>query len=453
MTRRTARNRKANGTAPVTPPAASGSVERPEGKRRAGRRSSAKVAVLSPPALADDAPSRSETQLPGGKERTTVRSVGIDWGSREVSFCEVSQGEVVARRTTTGGLKGLQDVLGPGAPQAVVAIEACREAWHVHDQLVRAGHRVLLVDTTRARRMGIGQHRRKNDRIDAEVLARAVEDGRIPRAHVLSPERRLLREKLATRRALVEARAQLVVTIRGIVRARGEALPSCDTEHLVAKVRGAVLEPETRAVIGPLVNVVASLHGELSVVEAELERLAATEPAISQLTTAPGVGLVVAAAFVSVIDEAHRFRDAHQVESYLGLVPSEDTSGGRRRVGAITKCGNPYVRALLVQSAWCILRGRKNDPLRAWAQALSKRRDKRIAVVALARRLAGVLWAMWRHGQVYDPELVGKASARGLARAAASTEATARAIQTIAAKTHRRAQIMNARRPEETPTN
>jgi transposase len=382
-----------------------------------------------------------------------MRSVGLDWGSREACFCEVSQGVVVARRTTSSGLSGLQDLLGPAAPVAVVAIEACREAWHVHDQLLEAGHRVLLVDTTRSRRMGIGQHRRKNDRIDAEALARAVEDGKIPRAHVLSPARRLLREKLATRRVMVQTRAELVVTIRGIVRARGLMLPSCDTESFVEKVRAAELEPETRATIEPLVRVLASLHGELSGVEAELERLAATEPAIAQLTTAPGVGLVVAAAFVSVIDEAHRFRDAHQVESYLGLVPSEDTSGGRRRLGAITKCGNPYVRSLLVQSAWCILRGRKADPLRAWAQALSKRRDKRVAVVALARRLAGVLWAMWRHDQVYDPALVGRASARGLARAAASTEATARAIQTIAAKTHRRTRIMNARRPEETPTN
>jgi hypothetical protein len=81
-----------------------------------------------------------------------------------------------------------------------------------------------------------------------------------------------------------------------------------------------------------------------------------------QLTTTPGVGPIVAASFVSVVDDAYRFRRAHQVESYLGLVPSEDTTGGKRRLGAISKQGNSYLRALLVQAAWVIMRqpGRQN---------------------------------------------------------------------------------------------
>ena len=93
------------------------------------------------------------------------------------------------------------------------------------------------------------------------------------------------------------------------------------------------------------------------------------------------------------------FKKAHQLESYLGLVPSEDSSGGKRRLGGISKRGNPYMRALLVQSAWCILRLRDtSDPIKAWADSLAERRGKRVAVVAIARRLAGVLWAMWRDG-------------------------------------------------------
>ena len=384
-----------------------------------------------------------------------MRNVGLDWGAREGAFCEVSSGKVIARRTTTSGLDGLRDLLGPGTARAVVAIEACREAWHVHDVLTSWGHEVLLVDTTRARRIGIGQHGRKTDRIDAEVLAHAVERGSIPLAHVLSPERRELREKLSTRRALVQARAELVGTVRGIVRARGEKLGGCDTENFRAKVQKATLGAATRAAITSLMQVLASLAVELSHVEATLERLCAKEPTIARLTTAPGVGLIVAAAFVSVIDEAKRFSNSHQVESYLGLVPSEETSGGRdkRRLGSITKCGNPYLRSLLVQAAWCILRGRNADPLRAWANQVAKRRNKRIAVVALARRLAGVLWAMWRHGQVYDPALVGQASARGLERAAASTEATARAMHAVATKAKRRTRILNARLPEVRTTN
>jgi transposase len=156
---------------------------------------------------------------------------------------------------------------------------------------------------------------------------------------------------------------------------------------------------------------------------------------VAQLTTVPGVGPIVAAQFVSVIDEARRFRNAHQVECYLGLVPSEDTTGGKRRLGAITKHGNSYLRALLVQAAWSILRlPARTDPLQRWALAVATRRGKRIAIVALARRLAGVLWALWRDDTVYDPELAARVGARGLRKAAQNIEYRAAALEHAAAK-------------------
>jgi transposase len=196
-----------------------------------------------------------------------------------------------------------------------VAIEAGREAWAAHAQLTEWGNDVLLVDTTRSRQRGTGQRRRKHDGIDAESLARALERGHLPVAHLLRAE----------------------------------------------------------------------------------------EPVVNQLMTAPGVGPMVAASFVSVLDDAKRFRGGHHLESYLGLVPGEDTTGRKRRQGAITKQGNGYLRALLIQSSWSILRtAPKDDPLRRWAETIARRRGKRIAVIALARRLAGVLWAMWRNGTLYD---------------------------------------------------
>ena len=116
------------------------------------------------------------------------------------------------------------------------------------------------------------------------------------------------------------------------------------------------------------------------------------------MTTAPGVGPLIATAFVATLDEAGRFGGAHQVESYLGLVPSEHSSADRHRRGHITKAGNPRMRWLLVQAAWAALRSRRAEGagLRAWAEHLAKRRGRRIATVALARRLAGILFAMWR---------------------------------------------------------
>ena len=124
-----------------------------------------------------------------------MRIVALDLGTKKTSYCALSQGEVV-HRTTVSEIESLRPLLGPEQPAARVAIEACREAWFVHDLLVEWGNEVVLVDTTRSRQLGIGQHGRKTDRIDAETLARALEAGRIPLAHLLSPKRRELRRVL-----------------------------------------------------------------------------------------------------------------------------------------------------------------------------------------------------------------------------------------------------------------
>ncbi len=145
-----------------------------------------------------------------------------------------------------------------------------------------------------------------------------------------------------------------------------------------------------------------------------------------------------------MIDEAKRFRNAHAVSAYLGLVPGENTTGGKRRLGSITKHGNTHARSMLVQSAWQILRaGDADDPLRRWADALAKTRGKRIAAVALARRLAGVLWAMWRDGTVYDPGLQARDSARGLKTHAQSQGLRAQAMARVAKKIQRRERTPN----------
>jgi hypothetical protein len=193
-----------------------------------------------------------------------------------------------------------------------------------------------------------------------------------------------------------------------------------------------------RATIEPLLATLEALEPQLARVEKRLTELSAEEPVVNQLMTAPGVGPIVAASFVSVIDDAKRFRSGHEVESYLGLVPGENTTGGKRRLGAITKQGNTYLRTVLTQSAWSILRAaHPDDPLRRWAQAVAKRRGQRIAVIALARRLAGVLWAMWRDGTVYDRAFAAQSGARGLRSAAQKIEFQAAELERAAAKFRR----------------
>jgi transposase len=407
------------------------------------------VANLPPAGCPTGTPTRSAGAKKSGAEgRSTMRKVALDLGTKKTAYCEVSDGKVIERRTICR-LSELEPLLGPAAPAAVVAIEACREAWHVHDVLESWGNQVLLVDTTRSRRLGIGQHGRKNDKIDAEVLAMAVWRGAIPVAHVLSPHRRLLRRELGVRRALVETRAQYVTTLRGMAREQGAHLPSCVTADFAERIRTAKLGEDLRAAMAPLVATLDTLESQLIIVENRLSELCAAEPTVTLLATAPGVSAITAASFISVIDDAGRFHDAHQVESYLGLVPSEHTSGGpdKRRIGSITRKGNSYCRAILTQAAWSVLRSRSNHgPLHAWAQAVAKRRGKKIAVVATARRLAGILWAMWRDGTAYEPKLLEIKGARGLRIAAQKLEDRAAALECGARKLDRRLKNKTRRR-------
>jgi transposase len=369
-----------------------------------------------------------------------MRSVGLDLGARHIAFCEIRDGKVIDRAAVQR-LEQLRSRLGPNTPPARVAFESSREAWHVHDVLKSWGHAPKLVDTTRVRTIGIGQHGRKNDALDAEVIARAVDADRIPEAHLLSPERRELRELLSVRTALVETRSQYVTTIRGLARAHGTLLASCSTENFAAKFESMCPGEATRALVAPLLAILKTLEVELATVERKLSTMAERDPSIRLCATVPGVGLMVAATFVSVIDDAGRFKNAHAVGAYLGLVPSESTTGGpsKRRLGAITKQGNSRARTMLVQAAWLILRSKDHDnPLRIWATRIAQK-CKPVAAVALARKLSGVLWAMCRDGTVFDPRALATESARGVRRRATDTSTQAAALEQAAKKLRRRA--------------
>lgn len=234
------------------------------------------------------------------------------------------------------------------------------------------------------------------------------------------------------RRTLVQARTDFVITVRGMLRSWGVQAPSCDTENFVAMVdklvRAKRLSKDQRQQIQPLIRALRDIGPSIEQLDAKLDQIMNDLDIGKVLMTCPGVGTIVAASFVSVIDDARRFQNAHQVEAYLGLVPSENTSG-KRKLGSITKAGNSYLRGLLVQASWSVIRGRADSALKQWGLAIGKSKHSCVAVVAVARRLAGILWAMWRDGSPYDPTLIGRASAQGLRQQARQVDRTARAVQ------------------------
>jgi transposase len=158
-----------------------------------------------------------------------------------------------------------------------------------------------------------------------------------------------------------------------------------------------------------LVALLGPLNRQLAALEAQLARGVATNAAARRLCTVPGVGPVTAAAVVATLDDVRRFASAGQVAAYVGLVPRERSSGEQQRRGPLTKAGNSRVRWLLVQAAWAYWRSRATarTALRLWVERLAERRGKLRAVVALARRLTRILYALWRDGSVYAPARVG----------------------------------------------
>jgi len=152
-----------------------------------------------------------------------------------------------------------------------------------------------------------------------------------------------------------------------------------------------------------------AVNREMLIVEQAIEQIVDGDPVVQRLCTAPGIGPVTAVAFVSTLDLVQRFEGAHKVPAYLGLVPSEFSSGERQQRGAITKTGDPRLRWLLVEAAWSVMRSRtqRTEELRQWTGQIALRRGQRIAIVALARKLAGILFAMWR-----DETEFGKAERR-----------------------------------------
>jgi len=221
--------------------------------------------------------------------------------------------------------------------------------------------------------------------------------------HRASDAQRHLRAQLAVRDALVRTRTRYIAIIKATVRREGLRLPSGEAEQTVAKLAALPVSAHVRAELAPLVALWAPLAAELTAADARLTAIARAHPVVRRLATMPSVGPVTALAFVAALDDVARFRSAHQVQAYLGLVPSEYSSGDRRARGHITKRGDARMRWLLVETAWRILRSPNPElaGLKAWALAIAARRGKRIATVALARRVAGILFAMWRDETPY----------------------------------------------------
>jgi transposase len=280
-----------------------------------------------------------------------------------------------------------------------ILLESSTESEWVAQHLESIGHEVIVADPNYAPMYGSRSRKVKTDGRDTAALFEACRLGIYRRAHRVSARQRARRQELRIRRHLVQMRSRGISLLRSVLRQDGWRLPSGSVERVDRRIAALPLPAELLAILAPLRTWLGELNRLLGLADTAVADLAATDPIARRLMTAPGVGPVVALTFQAVLDDPARFGgDAARASAFLGLVPSEDSSAERRHKGHITKAGPRDLRALLVQASWTIWRGRSaaGAALRAWAHALAARRGRRIAIVALARRVSRILFAMWR---------------------------------------------------------
>jgi len=337
-----------------------------------------------------------------------MEHIAIDLGGRESQICvRAADGSVVdEKRCAT---RSLMKYLG-ARPKGRVIVETCSEAFGVADIALTAGHEVRVVPATLVRALGVGSRGTKTDRRDAQILSEVSCRIDLPSVHVPAQESRRRKSMCGVRDSLVRARTQLSNCVRGWLRGQGQSIRSGSIETFPGRVRQAVTE--VPAFLERQLEIIDEITKKVVAAEKELGEAARADTTCRRLMAVPGVGPNTALRFVAALDEVSRFSGAHKVEAYLGLVPGENSSSEKKRRTGITKAGPPALRHTLVQAAWAARRCRRQDPLQIWSFEVEKRRGKRVAMLALARKLAGILYAIWRDGSAYEPSKGAKAPGR-----------------------------------------
>jgi transposase len=332
-------------------------------------------------------------------------TVGLDLGDRYSHYCLLNEEAEVVEE---GRIQSTEAALRrhfEGESPVRIALECGTHSPWVSRLLKQLGHQVLVANPRKI--PTITGSESKNDRNDAEALARfAASDPKLlaPVQH-RSQQRQQDLNLIQARAVLVRARTMLVNALRGLIKSGGGRLPACSTEALPSRAPAAV-PPSLVEVATPLIDQIGLLTAQIAGMDKQIDKLAAKYPEIVVLRTAPGVGPVVAAAYVLTLDRVDAVPSNRSAGAFLGLRPGQGQSGDSDPQKRISKCGNTYLRSLLVQSAQYILgRFGPDTALRRWGLKLAQsggKRGKKRAIVAVARKLAVILHSMWRSGQRFQ---------------------------------------------------
>jgi len=295
---------------------------------------------------------------------------------------------------------------------SLVVLEACGSAHFWARQLQQQGHRVRLLPPDQVRAY---VPRNKTDAADARAILEAHRNEKICTVPVKTVEQQVLTSLHRMRSSWVGERTAKGNLVRGLLRELGLTIP-VGAHRVVPQVRVWLAQepsPVPQALHRALEEACQQISGlaeQIRGIEAQLRALARQIPLVARLMTIPGVGLLIATALVGLVGDMLRFATCRHFSSFIGLTPRERSSGARRWLGRISKAGDVYLRTLLIHGARSALsaaqRRREPDALGAWAVKVAAKSGFNKATVALANKMARIVWAVWCREKVYTAEPV-----------------------------------------------
>jgi transposase len=348
--------------------------------------------------------SESEAEKEESMENPTT--IAVDLSKSVFEIAVERQGRICQRKRL--GRRQMTEFFSQ-VERAVVVMEACGSSHYWGRKLQKLGHEVRLLPPQHVRPYVVGN---KTDRRDCEAILSARHREAIVPIPVKSVEQQSIAFLHRLRASWIKTKTSRLNALRGILRELGVTIPEGASRVLPA-VSLALSDPDEPVpqVLHPLlasaIAEVRELDGRIEKVNEQLEAVASTVPLVERLKTIPGVGLLNATALSSMTGDFTRFPSGRRFASSLGLTPKEHSSGMRRRLGAISKRGNTYLRTLLIAGARSVLlaahRTKRPRRLQEWALEVERRRGQNRAAIAVANKLARIVWAVSTRGVPFRP--------------------------------------------------